>query len=94
MKKLFLTGMLTLGLGLTTASANTTLEALERHLATIDYDIAGEGPGIGEYTEAKYQESKIVKVATVSEPNHLERILEEAFRSTRNCEGPYACYNI
>jgi hypothetical protein len=94
MKKLFLTGMLTLGLGLTYANANSAFEALDRHLVAIDYDIAGEGPGIGEYTEAKYQQSKTVRVATVSEPNHLEGILEEAFRSTRNCEGPYACYNI
>ena len=84
MKNLLLTGVLTLGLGLTAANANTAAEALDRHLVAIDYDIAGEGPGIGEYTEAKYQEIKVARVATVSRPTHLERILEEAFRSTRD----------
>ena len=94
MKKLFLTGMLTLGLGLTSANANSAFEALDKHLVAIDYDIAGEGMGIGEYTEAKYQESKTARVSTVSQPTHLERILEEAFRSTRDCECPNVDYNV
>lgn len=94
MKNLLLTGVLTLGLGLTAANANTAAEALDRHLVAIDYDIVGEGPGIGEYTEAKYQEIKAARVATVSQPTHLERILEEAFRSTRDCEDPSVDYNI
>ena len=92
MKNLILTGLLTLGLGLTTANANSATEALDRHLVAIDYDIAGEGPGIGEFTEAKYQKIKAAraaKLATVSQPTHLEKILEEAFRSTRTCEDPY-----
>jgi hypothetical protein len=92
MKNLFLAGMLILGLVLTSANANSAAEALDRHLVAMDYDIAGEGPGVGEFTEAKYQEIKAAraaKVATVSEPTHLERILEDAFRSTRNCEDPY-----
>ncbi len=97
MKKLFLTGMLTLGLGLTAANANSALETLDRHLEAIDYDIAGEGPGIGEFTEAKYQEIKAEraeKVATAAEPTTLERVLEAAFRSTRDCEDPCVDYNI
>lgn len=94
MKNLFLTGMLTLGLGLTAANANSAAEALDRHLVAIDYDITGEEPGIGEFTEAKYQEIKAARVATVSQPTHLERILEEAFRSTRDCEDPCVDYNI
>jgi hypothetical protein len=92
MKNLLLAGMLTLGLGLTVANANSAAEGLDRHLVAMDYDIAGEGPGIGEFTEAKYQEIKAAraaKVATVSQPTKLEKILEDAFRSTRNCEDPY-----
>ncbi|MEN8221447.1 MAG: hypothetical protein ABFS56_34930 [Pseudomonadota bacterium] len=88
MKNLLLTGILTLGLGLTAANANSASEALDRHLVAIDYDIAGEGQGIGEFTEAKYQEIKAAKVANVSQPTQLERILKEAFRSTRTCEDP------
>ena len=91
MKNLLLTGMVTLGLVLTSANANSAAEALDRHLVAMDYDIAGEGPGIGEFTEAKYQEIKAAraaKVATVSQPTHLEKILESAFKSTRTCEDP------
>jgi hypothetical protein len=57
----------------------------------MDYDIAGEGPGIGEFTEAKYQEIKAArasKIAAASQPTTLEKILESAFRSTRTCEDP------
>lgn len=94
MKNLLLTGVLTLGLGLTAANANGAAEALDRHLVAMDYDIVGEGTGIGEYTEAKYQVIKAARVATVSQPTHLERILEKAFRSTRDCEDPCVDYNI
>jgi len=91
MKNLFLTGMLTLGLGLTAANANSAAEALDRHLVAMNYDPVGEGPRIGKFTEAKYQDIKTeraAKVTTVLQPTHLEKILEEAFRSTRNCEDP------
>ena len=92
MKNLLLTGMLTLGMGLTAANANSAAEALDRHLVAMDYDIAGEGPGIGQFTEAKYQEIKaarVQKVASASQSTTLEKILESAFKSTRNCEDPY-----
>ena len=92
MKNLILTGLLTLGLALTTANANSAAEALDRHLVAIDYDIAGEGPGIGEFTEAKYQKIKAARAAKVSgasQSTTLEKILESAFRSTRTCEDPY-----
>ena len=93
MKNLLLAGMLTLGLGLTVANANSAAEGLDRHLVAMAYDdIAGEGPEIGEFTEAKYEEIKAAraaKVATVLQPTKLERILEEAFRSSRTCEDPY-----
>jgi hypothetical protein len=88
MKKLILTGILTLGLGLTAANAYGAAEALDRHLVAMDYDV--EGPGIGEFTEEKYQEIKAARVAnTVSEATTLERILENACRSIRDCEDPY-----
>ena len=92
MKNLFLTGLLTLGLGLTAANANSAAETLDRLLVAMDYDIAGEGAGIGEFTEAKYQEIKAAraaKVATASQPTNLERFLEKEFKSTRDCEDPY-----
>ena len=89
MKKLLLTGLLTLGLGLTAANANSAAETLDIHLAAMDYDIAGEGQGIGEFTEAKYQAAKEARVATVSQPTDLERFLEKEFKSTRDCEDPY-----
>ena len=94
MKNLLLTGMLTLGMGLTAVNANSATEALDRHLVAMDYDIAGEGPGIGQFTEAKYKEIKAARVATVSQPTQMEKILKEACRSTRDCEGPYVDYNI
>ena len=91
MKNLILTGILTLGLGLTAANAYGAAEALDRHLVAMDYDI--EGPGVGEFTEATYQEFKAAraeKVATASQPTTLEKVLDAAFRSTRDCEDP--CY--
>lgn len=88
MKNLILTGILTLGLGLTAANAYGAAEALDRHLVAMDYDI--EGPGVGEFTEAKYQEIKAARVATASsEATTLERVLEAASRSIRDCEDPY-----
>lgn len=92
MKNLLLTGILTLGLGLTAVNANSATEALDRHLVAMDYDIAGEGPGIGQFTEEKYQKIKAAraaKVAAASQSTTLEKILESAFRSTRTCEDPY-----
>jgi len=56
MKNLLLTGVLTLGLGLTSVNANTAEEALDRHLVAMDYNI--EGPEIGEFKEEKYQKIK------------------------------------
>ncbi|HEY9128980.1 MAG TPA: hypothetical protein VIN02_04020 [Sulfurovum sp.] len=88
MKNLIFTGILTLGLGLTAANAYSAAEALDRHLVAMDYDM--EGPGIGEFTEEKYQETKTKKVATaVSEATTLERVLENASRSIRDFEDPY-----
>jgi len=90
MNKLILTGILTLGLGLTAANANSAAEGLDRHLVAMDYDI--EGPGIGEFTEEKYQEIKAARVAKVAAASHattLERVLENACRSIRDCEDPY-----
>ena len=93
MKKLILTGIVTLGLGLTAANANSAVEALDRHLVAMDYDI--EGPGLGEFTEAKYQKIKAARVATAaSQATTLERVLENACRSIRDCEDPYVDWSL
>lgn len=93
MKNLFLTTVVTLGLGLTAVNANMSAEILDRHLAGIDYDIAGEGSGIGEFTEEKYHEIKAERtrgIATLEKPTEMEVILENAFKSNRTCEDQYA----
>lgn len=92
MKNLLLTGILTLGLGLTAVNANTAAEALDRHLVKNEFDLPLEGPRVCEFSEAKYQEIKTartVKVASVSQPTSLDRILQNAFESSRTCEDHY-----
>ncbi|MEA2047574.1 MAG: hypothetical protein U9O64_03915 [Campylobacterota bacterium] len=93
MKNLFLKTVVTLGLGLTAVNANMSAGILDRHLAGIDYDIAGEGVGIGEFTEEKYQEIKADRspsIATLEKPTDMEVILDNAFKSNRTCEDHYA----
>jgi len=90
MKRLLLTTTITLGLVFSTADAS--IEILDRHLASIDYDTAGEGAGVGRFTEAEYKEIQIIKAKRAkafARALGMDVAVEKSLSSTRNGEDAY-----
>lgn len=86
MKTLLLT---TITVALAFSTADASMATLDRQLVAIDYDIAGEGAGVGHFNEDKYQEieaQKSQKVAMVFEPSELDIVLANAFKRSKSYE--------